>query len=73
MGIPFVLTFTKTDKVSKNMVSTTIEAYKKILSETWETLPQMFITSAEKKIGREEVLEYIDSCNKLFSTVGNSI
>jgi GTP-binding protein len=67
MGIPFVLTFTKTDKVSKNMVSTTIEAYKKILSETWETLPQMFITSAEKKIGREEVLEYIDSCNKLFS------
>jgi GTP-binding protein len=67
MGIPFVLTFTKTDKVSKNMVSITIEAYKKILSESWETLPQMFITSAEKKIGREEVLEYIDSCNKLFS------
>lgn len=66
MGLPFVLTFTKTDKVSNNLVNQTISSYRKILSEEWETLPQMFITSAEKKIGREEVLEYISACNKLY-------
>lgn len=66
MGLPFVLTFTKTDKVSKNIANNTISEYKKLLSESWETLPMMFITSAEKKIGREEILGYIDSCNKMF-------
>jgi GTP-binding protein len=73
MGLPFVLAFTKTDKVSKAAANQTIDAYKKLLSETWETLPQMFFTSAEKKIGREEILDYIGSCNKLFSTERNSI
>jgi len=66
MGLPFVLAFTKTDKVSKTLVNTTIEAYKIKLSETWETLPKMFTTSAEKKIGRDDVLDYINSCNSLF-------
>lgn len=66
MGLPFALVFTKTDKVSKNTTNTTIAEYKKILSESWETLPFMFITSAEKKIGRDQVLDYIDSCNQLF-------
>lgn len=66
MGLPFVLVFTKTDKVSKNTTNTTVAEYTKILSETWESLPLMFITSSEKKIGRDQVLDYIDSCNKLF-------
>lgn len=66
MGVPFVLTFTKTDKVSKNIVNNTVNEYKKILAENWETLPDMFITSAEKKIGKDEVLDYIYSCNKLY-------
>ncbi|MEI6347226.1 MAG: ribosome biogenesis GTP-binding protein YihA/YsxC [Bacteroidota bacterium] len=73
MGLPFVLAFTKTDKVSKTAANQTIDAYKKLLSETWETLPQMFFTSAEKKIGRDEILDYIGTCNKLFSTERNSI
>jgi GTP-binding protein len=66
MGLPFVLTFTKTDKVSNNIVNNTMSEYRKILSESWETLPQMFITSAEKKVGREEILDYIGACNKLY-------
>lgn len=66
MGLPFVLTFTKTDKVSNNTVNNTISSYRNILSENWETLPQMFITSAEKKVGREEILDYIGACNKLY-------
>ena len=67
MGLPFVIVFTKTDKVSNNIVNNTMFEYKKILSESWESLPQMFISSAEKKIGREEILDYIDSCNKLYN------
>lgn len=66
MGIPFVLAFTKTDKVSKSISTKTMDDYRKILAETWETPPLFFITSAEKKIGRDEVLDYIESCNKLF-------
>jgi len=65
-GMPFVLVFTKTDKISKLSVSKTIEDYKNILSEDWDELPRFFITSAEKKTGKEEILEYIEECNKLF-------
>ena len=42
MGLPFVLAFTKTDKVSNNIVNNTMSEYRKILSESWESLPQMF-------------------------------
>ena len=41
-----------------------VEAYKKVLSETWEELPPIFITSSEKKQGREEILNYIEQINK---------
>jgi GTP-binding protein len=41
-----------------------VEAYKKVLSETWEELPPIFITSAEKKQGRDEILDYISQINK---------
>ena len=40
-----------------------MEAYKKTLSETWEEMPPMFLTSAEKKEGRDEVLDYIEQIN----------
>ena len=45
-------------------VSQQVETYKKVLLETWEELPPVFITSAEKKQGRDEVLDYIDRINK---------
>ena len=41
-----------------------MEAYKKKLAETWEEMPPMFLTSAEKKDGRDDVLDYISSINK---------
>ena len=41
-----------------------VTAYKKVLSETWEELPPIFVTSSEKKQGREEVLDYIEKINK---------
>ena len=40
-----------------------MEAYKKTLSETWEEMPPMFLTSSEKKDGRDDVLNYIEQIN----------
>jgi len=59
-GIPFVLVFTKTDKISQSRLSENITRYRERLLETWEELPPIFITSSEKKTGRDEILDYID-------------
>ena len=63
-SVPFAIVFTKADKLSPTKVNQNVEAYKKVLSETWEELPPMFVTSSEKKQGRNEVLDYIDQINK---------
>ena len=62
--VPFALIFTKADKLNKQQLSINIGRYKETLSEYWEELPPMFITSAEKQTGKEEVLSYINSINK---------
>jgi len=59
-GIPFVIVFTKSDKISKNKVSASIAAYKKKLKATWEELPQMISTSSSTGQGKEDVLNFID-------------
>lgn len=59
-GIPFVIVFTKADKLSKNKVSASIAAYKKKLKSTWEDLPQMITTSSSTRLGKEDVLNFID-------------
>lgn len=61
--IPFSIVFTKADKLTPNKAKANVEAYKKQLLETWEELPPVFITSAEKRHGREELLDYIDEIN----------
>lgn len=61
--IPFSIVFTKADKLTPNKAKVNVEAYKKQLLETWEELPPVFITSAEKRQGREELLDYIDEIN----------
>ena len=63
-GVPFCIVFTKADKLSKNELDRNVEAYKKRLMEDWEELPPVFITSAENKQGREELLDYIEQQNK---------
>lgn len=60
-GIPFAIVFTKTDKQSKAKTAGNVETFKQKLQETWEELPPVFLTSAEKKIGKEEILDYIES------------
>ena len=63
-SVPFAIVFTKADKLSATKVNQNVEAYKKVLSETWEELPPIFVTSSEKRQGRDEILNYIEQINK---------
>ena len=65
-NIPFVITFTKADKLKINQVTTNLSNYKKKLSEAWEEMPQMIVTSSSTEIGRDELLDYIETTNKVF-------
>lgn len=65
-GIPFVLVFTKTDKQSGIKTNHSIDAFKTALLEYFEEMPQIFKTSSETRLGREEVLEFIDGINKQY-------
>ena len=63
-GVPFAIIFTKTDKISKNRLTSNIEQYKKRLLETWEELPTILTSSSETKSGKDEILDFIDNINK---------
>ncbi len=63
-GIPFCIVFTKTDKLKARDLEPNIEAYKTKLYENWEELPPIFITSAEDKRGRDEILSFIEKVRK---------
>jgi GTP-binding protein len=67
--VPFVIVFTKGDKQGKTKLQQNIEAYKAELLQTWEELPRIFVTSSEKKAGRDELLEFIAASNKGFKKV----
>jgi len=69
MQIPFVIVFTKKDKVSSLQLNELTETYQKTLSETWEELPVFFYTSAEKKLGKEEIIDFIEASNKEFQEI----
>ena len=61
-GIPFGIVFTKADKLSKTQCAKSVERYKATLGEQWEELPPMFVSSSEKAVGREEILDFIGEC-----------
>lgn len=63
-GIPFSIVFTKLDKLSNSRVRENTDAYKAKLLEQWEELPPIFLTLSEKRQGRDELLNYIESINK---------
>lgn len=62
--VPFAIIFTKADKVSMTKARENAKKWMDTLKDTWEELPPYFITSSEKAIGRDEVLDYIDEINK---------
>ena len=58
-GVPFSIVFTKADKLSASKLRANVDAYLQSLLDTWEELPPYFVTSSEKKQGREPLLDYI--------------
>lgn len=64
-GIPFSIIFTKADKIgNEQKARKAAKKYMETLKETWVELPPYFVTSSDKRIGREEVLDYIENINK---------
>ena len=61
-GVPFGIIFTKCDKLSAAQTSRNVEAYKRELSQQWEELPPMFLSSSATGAGRDQILQYIEDC-----------
>ena len=65
-GIPFVMVFTKMDKLDPRDIEGNVNTYMEKMSEKWSFLPQHFLTSSEKKTGNEEILNFVEETNKTF-------
>ncbi len=65
-GVPIAIVFTKADKVSQKVADHNISLFKKELNEKWEELPPMFVTSSEKKKGRDQILNFIEQTNAIW-------
>ena len=63
-GVPFSVVFTKSDKLKPNVAISNIENYKAELLKSWESLPEIYVTSAVKKIGGDEILQFISKTNE---------
>lgn len=61
--VPFLLVFTKADKQKPEETAEKVEAFLQAMRETWEELPQHFITSAVASSGKEDILHYIEEVN----------
>lgn len=64
--VPFALIFTKSDKLSATQIARNVDLFKKTLSETWDELPPIFVSSSETGFGKEDILDFIESVNKQY-------
>ena len=65
--VPFCLVFTKADKETQKVVSQHVKDFLNAMRKTWQFLPQHFVTSAVKNLGRDKVLKFIEETNKEWS------
>lgn len=65
-GVPIAIVFTKADKVSHKVADHNMSKMKEELSQRWEELPPMFVTSSEKKTGRDQLLDFIEATSKVW-------
>ena len=70
--VPFCIVFTKADKVANPDLKKNVDAFKARLLEEWEELPPIFITSSETRLGRDEVLDYIEQQNAEIANLMNT-
>ncbi|MBO3115743.1 YihA family ribosome biogenesis GTP-binding protein [Winogradskyella sp. DF17] len=71
--IPFGIIFTKADKLKPKAIERQVAHYCEVLLKTWEELPPYFITSSSKKIGQDEVLNFIDATNEEINGLKNNL
>jgi GTP-binding protein len=64
LQMPFSIIFTKVDKIKELELQRNLQVYKEKLAEEWEEMPNIFITSSEKEVGKDDVLNYIDGLNE---------
>jgi GTP-binding protein len=64
--VPFVIVYTKIDKLRKSQVDDNIKRIQDGILNYWNALPDQFVTSAEKKEGRQEILDFIGDLNNNF-------
>jgi GTP-binding protein len=65
--IPFVIVFTKADKLKSMQVANNLKTYQNKLLEKWEELPELIVTSSKNGTGKEELMAYVETTNKLFT------
>jgi GTP-binding protein len=66
--LPFTVVFTKADKEKPGAVLRNVQLFFEKMRGNWEFLPPYFVTSAINKLGKEEVLDSIDDCNKTYQS-----
>jgi GTP-binding protein len=66
--IPFVIVFTKEDKLKRMQLDKSLKVYKKSLTVDWEELPRFFVASSVTGKGKDEILDYIAETNQLLSS-----
>lgn len=64
--IPFVIVFTKTDKLSSSKKDQGVSLYKRVLKKNWESLPPLIETSSQSGLGKVDILSYIEETNQWF-------
>lgn len=69
LQMPFNIIFTKVDKIKETELQRNLQAYKDRLAEEWEEIPQIIVTSSEKEIGKDDVLNLIDGYNQELKNV----
>ena len=63
-AIPFAIVFTKADKLTEKQIQEHVTSYSEILLQQWEEMPPYFITSSENRMGKEDLLSYIETINQ---------
>lgn len=62
--VPFCIIFTKADKLKPKALERNLNTYKEIMLETWEQMPQYFVSSSSNGLGRDEILDFISAINQ---------
>ena len=65
-GVPFAVVFTKADKVRQREVAANVKQFFEAMKKNWQFLPPYFVTSAEKRTGAKQLLQYIGELNDQF-------